>query len=324
MSPARRPIRIGFLLFPGVTALDLVGPMDAFTAAVTADGERSRPCYETVVIGIDPQELSAESGLKLLPHCMLSSAPPLDTVIIPGGRGLREPDVNAAITSWLLKSWRGIRRVASVCTGIYGLAPTGLIDGRRVTTHWAFAADVALQFPNLRVEPDALYLRDGRFYTSAGITAGIDMALAMIEADCGASVSLAVARELVVYLRRSGGQEQYSQPLRFQADSADKFGDLVAWIDANLHRRLRIDDMARRVHVGPRHFNRQFKDALGVTPASFVERRRLDEARNRLTDSRTSIKAISVSVGFGSADAFRRAFERRFGVAPGQYRQRFG
>jgi transcriptional regulator GlxA family with amidase domain len=117
---------------------------------------------------------------------------------------------------------------------------------------------------------------------------------------------------------------QYSQPLRFQADSADKFGDLVAWIDANLHRRLRTDDLARRIHVGPRHFNRQFKDALGITPVSFVERRRLDEARNRLTDSRTSIEAISASVGFRSADAFRRAFERRFGVAPRQYRQRFG
>jgi transcriptional regulator GlxA family with amidase domain len=324
MSTARRPLRIGFLLFPEVTALDLVGPMDAFTAAVVKNAGRSLACYETVVIGIDGEELRAESGLTLTAHCTLSSAPPLDTVIIPGGRGLRKPQVNEPITSWLLKRWRGMRRVASVCTGIYGLAPTGLIDGRRVTTHWAFAADVALQFPKIRVEPDALYLRDGKFYTSAGITAGIDMALAMIEADCGAGVSLAVARELVVYLKRSGGQEQYSQPLRFQADSADRFGDLVAWIDANLHRRLKIDDMARRVHVGPRHFNRQFKDALGITPASFVERRRLDEARNRLAASRTSIEAIATSVGFRSADAFRRAFERRFGVAPRQYRQRFG
>jgi transcriptional regulator GlxA family with amidase domain len=324
MPAARRPLRIGFLLFADVTALDLVGPMDAFTAATTTDGARTRRCYETVVIGTDLTESRAESGLKLSPHCVLSSAPPLDTVIIPGGRGLREPGVNAQIAAWLLERRRGIRRIASVCTGIYGLAPTGLIDGRRVTTHWAFASDVALQFPKLRLEPDALYLQDGKFYTSAGITAGIDMALAMIEADYGASVSLEVARELVVYLKRSGGQEQYSQPLRFQAESADKFGDLVAWIDANMHRRLRTDDLARRVHIGPRHFNRLFKGALGITPASYIERRRLDEARNRLTQSRTSIEAISDSVGFGSADAFRRAFERRFGIAPRQYRQNFG
>lgn len=324
MPAPRRPLRIGFLVFPQITALDLVGPMDAFTAAVTMHAQRSVPHYETLTIGIDREALRAESGLQLLPHCTLASAPPLDTVIIPGGRGLREPNVNKAIASWLLKRWRGIRRVASVCTGIYGLAPTGLIDGRRVTTHWAFAAAVARQFPRLRLEPDALYLQDGKFFTSAGITAGIDMTLAMIEADCGASVSLAVARELVVYLKRSGGQEQYSQPLRFQSDSADRFGDLVAWVDANLHRRLRIDDMAGRVHVGPRHFSRQFKDTFGITPASFVERRRLDEARKRLTDSRRSVKAISSSVGFRSADGFRRAFERRFGVAPRQYRERFG
>lgn len=318
------PFELVSCFFPEVTALDLVGPMDAFTAARTMCGGRSLSRYETVVIGVDRAAVRAESALQLTPHCTLASAPPLDTVIIPGGRGLREPSVNKAIAAWLLKRSRGIRRVASVCTGIYGLAPSKLIDGRRVTTHWAFAADVQERFPKLRVEPDALYLQDGKFFISAGVTAGIDMTLAMIEADCGASVSLAVARELVVYLKRSGGQEQYSQPLRFQATSADRFSDLIAWIDANLHRRLGVEDMAGRVHIGPRHFSRQFKDIFGITPASFVERRRLDEARKRLTDSRTSVKAISTSVGFKSGDGFRRAFERRFGVAPRQYRERFG
>lgn len=298
--------------------------MDAFTAAVVSHRERQVRRYETVVIGTSRETVRAESGLRVSAHCTLASVPSLDTVIIPGGRGLREPDVNKAITSWVLKRWRGIRRVASVCTGIYGLAPTGLIDGRRATTHWAFAADVAQRFPRVRLEPDALYLQDGKFFTSAGITAGIDMALAMIEADCGPSVSLAVARELVVNLKRSGGQEQYSEPLRFQSSSADKFGDLIAWIDANLHRRLTIDHLASQVHVGPRHFSRQFKDAYGITPASYIERRRLEEARSRLTGSRASIQAVSNSVGFRSADGFRRAFERRFGVAPSQYRARFG
>jgi transcriptional regulator GlxA family with amidase domain len=174
------------------------------------------------------------------------------------------------------------------------------------------------------MEADAIYLRDGKFYTTAGMTAGIDMTLAMIQEDYGATVSLAVARELVVYLKRPGGQEQYSQPLRFQSDHADRFGDLVAWIDANLHRRLNIDDLAKRVHVGSRHFSRQFKDATGITPASFVEIRRLDEARTRLVASQAQVNAIASSVGFKSSDAFRRAFERRFGVAPRLYRERFG
>jgi transcriptional regulator GlxA family with amidase domain len=324
MSAMHKPIRIGFLIFPGVTALDLVGPMDAFTAATTAVRAVNRPCYETVVIGTSSGSVHAESGLGLSPQYTLSSAPPLDTLIVPGGFGLREPAVNSAVTSWVRERARGLRRVASVCTGIYGLAPTGLLDGRRVTTHWSFAADVARQFPTLVMEADAIYLRDGKFYTTAGMTAGIDMTLAMIQEDYGATVSLAVARELVVYLKRPGGQEQYSQPLRFQSDHADRFGDLVAWIDANLHRRLNIDDLAKRVHVGSRHFSRQFKDATGITPASFVEIRRLDEARTRLVASQAQVNAIASSVGFKSSDAFRRAFERRFGVAPRLYRERFG
>jgi transcriptional regulator GlxA family with amidase domain len=323
MPPASKPFRIGFLIFPEVTALDFVGPMDAFMSATITSGGRSRACYETVVIGVQRGIVRSESGLGLASHCTLASAPALDTIIIPGGRGLREPDVNAAVTAWLRERARGIRRIASVCTGIYGLAPSGLLDGRSVTTHWAFAADVAKQFPALNVEPDALYLRDGKFYTSAGITAGIDMTLAMIQDDYGASVSLAVARELIVYLKRSGGQEQYSQPLRFQSDNADRFGDLVAWVDANLHKPLSVEVLAKRVHVGARHFSRQFKDATGITPASFVERRRLDEARLRLVSSKASVNAIATSVGFKSSDAFRRAFERRFGVAPRLYRERF-
>ena len=323
MAPARKPIRIGFLAFPGVTALDLAGPMDAFTAAGSVPGS-NQVCYETVVIGVTSGTMRAESGLGLASHCSLASAPSLDTVIVPGGAGLREPKINAAVAAWLKMRAKGVRRIASVCTGIYGIAPTGLVDGRRITTHWAFAADVARQFPKLKVEADAIYLCDGKFYTSAGMTSGIDMTLAMIQEDYGASVSLAAARELVVYLKRPGGQEQYSQPLRFQSANADRFGDLVAWIDANLHKRLSIDDLAKRVNVGTRHFSRQFKGATGLSPASFVESRRLDEARMRLVASRAHVNAIATSVGFKSSDAFRRAFERRFGVAPRLFRDRFG
>ncbi|HTE39877.1 MAG TPA: GlxA family transcriptional regulator [Steroidobacteraceae bacterium] len=322
MPTTRPPIRIGFLIFPGVTALDVVGPMDAFAAAINTT-QSARSYYESIVIGTHRSSVRSESGLRLSPDCTLASAPDLDTVIVPGGAGLREAAVNSAVTAWLQTRARRIRRIASVCTGIYGLAPTGLIDGRRVTTHWAFADAVARQFPKLKMDSDAIYLRDGKFYTTAGMTAGIDMSLAMIQDDCGATVSLAVARELVVYLKRPGGQEQYSQPLRFQSANADRFGDLVAWIDANLHRQLSVDVLAKRIHVGSRHFSRQFKDATGLSPASFVESRRLDEARTRLEGSQARVHAIANSVGFRSSDAFRRAFERRFGVAPRLYRERF-
>src|SRR6202011_3763539 len=165
----------------------------------------------------------------------------LDTLIVPGGRGLRDAQTNVAIVKWLKAKAAQTRRIVSVCTGIYGLAPTGLLDGRRVTTHWRFAADVAAHFPKLKVDPNALFLKDGCFYTSAGITAGIDLSLALIEEDYGPSVALAVARELVVYLKRSGGQEQYSAPLQHQIRSADRFADLVGWITANLHKDLSVE-----------------------------------------------------------------------------------
>ena len=217
-----------------------------------------------------------------------------------------------------------VRRIASVCTGIYGLAPTGLLDGRRVTTHWRFAADVKARFPRLDVDPDAIYVRDGRFATSAGVTAGIDLALALIEEDHGPGLALAVARELVVYLRRSGGQSQYSTPLKLQAASTDPIHDVAAFVVENLDGDLSVERLAARAHLSPRQFSRRFTEALGVAPASFVSERRLDEAKRLLGEERSSVEAIASATGFRSADVFRRAFERRFGVGPRDYRARFG
>lgn len=315
--------RIGFLAFSDLTALDLVGPMEAFASAmIDADGER-RKAYECIVIGTSRQALVTESGLTVSPHCHLQEAPALDTIVIPGGRGLREPRTNAMVVRWLLSRADGIRRIASVCTGIYGIAPTGLLDGRRVTTHWAFVKDVANAYPKLQLDADALFVRDGKFYTSAGITSGIDLTLALIEEDHGPSIALAVARELVVYLKRSGGQAQYSEPLQFQVRANGRFADLAAWVSTNLKRSLSVEVMAKRVHLSPRHFSREFREIFQTTPGEFVESARLEEARRRLTLPRATIATVASSVGFRSADAFRRAFERRFGVSPSHYRGRF-
>ena len=313
------PKVIGFLGYDGVTALDIVGPMEAFAAVAEGDGRG----YEVLILGLTDRPFTSESGLDLRPHRTVRDAPPLDTLIIPGGSGLRRPETNAGVAAWVAGQAGRIRRIASVCTGIYGLAPTGLLDGRRVTTHWRFARDLGRRFPRLRIDPDALYLKDGPFYTSAGITAGIDLALALIEEDHGPRMALAVARELVVYLKRPGGQEQFSEPLRFQLDSTDRFADLVAWMAGHLRHDLSVEALAERACLCPRHFSRRFKSAFGSTPAAFVEDLRLNEARRRLAAADQTIGGVAASVGFKSADSFRRAFERRFGVAPGAYRSRF-
>jgi transcriptional regulator GlxA family with amidase domain len=263
------------------------------------------------------------SRASFKPHESLETVPALDTLIIPGGRGLRRSDTNAKVAAWLRTRAGRIRRIASVCTGIYGLAPTGLLDDRRVTTHWRFTQDVARRFPRLRLDPNALFLKDGPFYTSAGITAGIDLSLALIEEDFGSQVALSVARELVVYLKRPGGQEQYSEPLRFQVESTDRFAELPGWMLSHLNQDLSVEVLAEKACLSERYFGRRFKSVFGATPAEFVEQLRLGEARRRLATSRNSIEKVAASAGFKSADAFRRAFERRFNVTPSSYRARF-
>jgi transcriptional regulator GlxA family with amidase domain len=317
--------RIGVLGFNGVNAVDVVGPTEVFASAGRADFTRgeSKGFYRTLLIGLTDEPFTSESGMRFLPDCRLGDAPALDTLIVPGGWGLRVPSINAAVATWLRNRAPRIRRVACVCTGVYGLAPTGLLNGRRVTTHWRFAEDLGKQFPQLNVDAKALFLKDGRFYTSGGITAGIDLALALVEEDLGPRVALTVARELVVFLKRPGGQEQFSEPLRFQVHSADRFADLVAWISAHLERDLSVSVLAERARLSPRHFSRRFHETLGCTPAQFVDSLRLTEARERLTTPGRTIDSVAASVGFASADVFRRRFVKRFGVAPKNYRERF-
>ncbi len=310
--------RIGLICYDAITALDLVGPLEVFDTA----NAHSRDAYRTVVLGPTGKPVVSEAGLRIVPDLPLAKAPPLDTIVIAGGAGVRDPATNRAIATWL-KQRRRTRRIASVCTGIYALGESGLLDGKRATTHWRFAADVARRFPLIVLEPDAIFIRQGNIYTSAGVTAGIDLALALVEEDLGSGVALAVARELVVYLKRSGGQMQFSEPLQFQVRATDRFADLAAWIPGHLRGDLSVQALAARARLGVRHFSRRFTAVFGMPPAAYVERLRLDEARKRLGAPHQTVDSVAASVGYASADSFRRAFERQFGVAPSLYGKRF-
>jgi len=316
------PKRIGILGFDGVAALDLTGVLDTFYVAGGNDWRKPSTRYETLVIGLSARPFRAESGLRLVPDATLKTAPSLDTVVVPGGPGLREDKINRTVAAWL-RTQTGARRLVSVCTGLYGLAASGLLDGRRATTHWFHAGDAARRFPNLTIAPDAIFVKDGRFYSSAGMTAGIDLSLALVEEDFGPQLALSTARQLVVHMRRAGGQLQYSEPLKFQMHAGDRFAELVAAILSDLGRCWSVEAMAAKAGLSSRQFARRFKDTFGQTPAAYLEMLRLDEARLRMTQGERGLARIAHATGFASDDVFRRAFERRFGVTPSQWRSRF-
>lgn len=313
------PLQIGLVGFDGVQTLDLTGPLDAFGAA-----NQARPgAYVLTILSLDGAPFSSEAGLRIVPDGVLTDAGALDTLIIAGGEGLRRGDTASRIASAIMAREADLRRIVSVCTGIYGLAPTGLLDGRRVTTHWDHARHVAAKFPALCLEPDAIFIRDGRFYTSAGITAAIDLSLALIESDFGPALAISVARDLVVYLKRAGGQRQYSEPLRLQARAGDRFADLAGWMMANLGGDLSVAALSAKAALSPRQFSRAFQASFAMTPAAYVEMLRLDAARHHLTSTSATIKEIAAANGFTSDDSFSRAFDRLLGLSPSDYRSHF-
>jgi transcriptional regulator GlxA family with amidase domain len=315
-------LMVGVLAYGNVQALDLSGPLDVFG---TANARRAgSPPYRISIIGLDREVVHTESGLAIVPACTIEDAPPLDTLIIPGGCGSRLVDSDRKLLAWIRKRALTTRRVVSVCTGAYILAATGLLNGRRVTTHWRFAGDLARRYPDLRVESDQLFLRDGRFATSGGLSAGMDLALALIEEDLGAATALAVARELVMYLKRPGNQTQFSAPLAAQFRGTGRLSLLIDWLLEHLGEKLTLERMAAQSAMSVRHFRRLFVETFGVSPARFVERLRLEQACVLLTQGRSSMARVARISGFNSADAFGRAFRARYGVSPGEYRERFG
>lgn len=326
MPSPPRTRRIVLIGYDGLTALDLSGPAEVFATAANWLRERhpaAPPAYALSVVSLDAPRFVAENGLTLFADSELDTVTAADTLVVPGGRGLREPERLARAAAWLRERHPAFRRVASICTGAYALAEAGLLDGARATTHWRHAEAFAARYPAIGVVVDALYLRHERVYTSAGVTAGIDLCLSLVEEDHGPECALAVARELVVHLKRAGGQRQYTERLASRGTEDARLATLCAWMLDHLDADLGVSRLAARCHCSERQLARRFRRAFGLTPAAYVERLRVEEAGQRLIADESRIEGIARAVGFQSADVFRRAFERHYGIAPQQYRERF-
>lgn len=312
--------RIGFLGFEDISASDLTGAADVFAAATLDGGYGTRiSCYQVCTIGFSSERLRSESGISFIPDSTPEAAAELDTIVVPGGNGLRRSSISARIADWILDRANRTRRIAAIGGGIYGVAPTGLLDGREVTTHWRYASDVAVCFPSLRIDPRRHLVKDGMFYTSSGSSAAIDLSLALIEEDYGRHVATSIARELFSASAKSNGQYKLPNPLVFDSQPADRFAELVPWIMRNLRSDLSVNTLARKACMSPSHFNRAFKSVFGSTPTEFVETLRINEAKRRLSVPKRTLDTIAASVGFSNAQTFQRAFERRSGSKARSY-----
>jgi transcriptional regulator GlxA family with amidase domain len=317
------PKTVGLIVAEEIAAADLMGPAEVFSrATIRRSGQpeaRESHCYRVMTIGINAGPCATECGIVIRPHVDLEEAPPLDTVLVCSG-GSNGEKISRKLIKWLKQRAPNTRRIAALGRGIYALAATGLLDGRQAVIHWRFAKDVASRFPKLGVNPNNLFVKDGPFHTCAGGASAVDLALALVEEDYGHHVALALARELVVHVKRSGEHEQCSEALKFQIQSSDRFADLPAWIFSHLSDDLSIEVLAQRAAMSRRNFTRLFHEAFGKTPAQFVAEARIAEARQRLLVPRNSIESIAQSLGFRSADVFSLAFERFTGVRPRIYR----
>lgn len=321
-AATRRPRRIVLVAFPGVASLDVTGPASVFSMA-----EYFRPgSYHVEIATPHGGDLATNSGLWLgrtLPLARVRGA--IDTVLVAGGDepALRGAVEEHGVAEWMRAHARSARRVGSVCTGAFILAAAGLLEGRRATTHWRSCELLATLSPTTRLEPDAIFVADRDVYTSAGVTAGIDMALALVESDFGRALAADVARELVVFLRRPGGQSQFSAGLEAQSRASGTLGELVVWMVDHPRADLSVPALAKRAHLSERHFSRVFTREVGRSPARFVESLRLERARQHLEETDWGLARITEESGFGSEDALSQAFRRTFGTTPGGYRARF-
>jgi transcriptional regulator GlxA family with amidase domain len=325
-DPASR--RVVIVTYPLVDLLDVAGPSEVFDAtgqALAATGRPGEPGYSLEVVS-STKELAVltDSRVSLLAHrCYRGIRYPIDTLLVAGGRGCEQAARDRALLRWLQRMAPRVRRIGSICTGAFVLAAAGLLDGRRATTHWKYCRDLAAAFPAVNVDPDPIFVRDGHVTTSAGVTAGMDLALALVEEDFGRAAALWIARQLVLFARRPGGQSQFSVLLELQSADREPLRDLQLWITEHLDQDLSVELLAGRAHMSVRNFARVFQRQVGWTPARFVERLRVDAARRRLEESSAGLAQIARECGFGSPDSLRRSFLRVLRVGPADYRHRF-
>ncbi len=312
---------VAIAIFPGVQALDVAGPVDVFAEANLFIDGRDR--YEVKLLAADSAPLRASNGITLAADETFDRHSAFDLALMAGGPALPESVPDARLTAWLANVASQCPRYGSICTGAFALGHAGLLDGRNVTTHWQHAQQLATQFPKARVDFDRIYLRDERLVTSAGVTAGIDLALALVTEDHGPQTALKVAKRLVVFSQRQGGQSQFSPYLTAPADETSPVAKVQAHVMANIRHSFTVKQLADVAGMSARNFARIFVQDTGVTPHEFVERARMDAARKLLESSGAALKTVAYDCGFGTADRMRIVFTKRIGATPKQYRERF-
>lgn len=314
---ARKVVIVGY---PGVQALDVVGPHDVFTgAALLTEGG-----YDVVLASAGGQAVTTPTGLAFVAAPLPDPGGPIDTVVLPGGGGVDAARSDADLIGWIKDVAGTARRVVTVCTGAFLAAEAGLLDGQRVTTHWAFAGRLAREFPAIHVDADPIFIRSSdTVWTAAGVTAGIDLALSLVEDDHGTELAQTVARWLVLYLRRPGGQTQFAAPVWMPRAKRNSIRAVQEAIEAEPGGEHSIDELARRAAMSPRHFTRVFTAEVGEAPGQYVERIRTEAARRQLEETDDTVVAIATRCGFGTAETMRRNFLRRVGIPPDQYRKAF-
>jgi transcriptional regulator GlxA family with amidase domain len=310
--------------FPGVQPLDAVGPFEVFAGATRAARALGRDAaYRVTLVSTDGQPVRSESGIALGTAPLPDPSQPIDTLVVAGGNGTGAARHDTALISWIRAVAPRCRRVTTVCTGAFLAAEAGLLSGRRVTTHWASAALLEAEFPDVAVDPDPIYIRDGKYWTSAGVTAGIDLALALVQEDLGVDVAQTVARWLVMFLHRPGGQTQFASPVWVRRAERSTVRAVQALVESAPGGDHRVPALAAAAGMSLRHFTRVFSTEVGETPGKFVERVRLEAARSELETTTDTLDQIATRCGFGTAESLRRATQRRLGVSPDAYRRRF-
>jgi transcriptional regulator GlxA family with amidase domain len=315
------PRRVVIVAYQGVQPLDITGPAEVFSAAARL----ARGSYTVEVVAPERKPISTRSGAYGIVPARSTSAcrGAIDTLIVAGGFGVHEALRSPQLTGWIRSAAQRSRRVTSVCTGAFLLAAAGLLDGRRATTHWASCEELGRRHPDVEIDPKPIFVRDENVWTSAGVTAGLDLALALVEDDLGPEVPREIARWLVVFLQRPGGQAQFSSHLSSAPATREPLRDLQAWIADNLDQDLRVERLAERAAMSPRNFARAFRRETGLTPAAYVEALRVEAARQRLERFSEPVELVAERAGFGTPETMRRAFARRVGVPPADYRARF-